>query len=177
MNDILKKLSSYNLFNYLLPGTVFALVASSTTNYEFMKPELVTGAFFYYFLGLVISRIGSIIVEPMLKWLSIVKFQPYAEFLKAAAKDKKLEILSEANNTFRTLSALALSLLVLTFWAKLESIWSILPDWTPTIVLIGLTILLLFSYQKQTGYIFSRIEVVNATQMRPSKKSRAKKSQ
>lgn len=58
MKEILEKVSSYNLFNYLLPGTVFVFVLSKISGYNFIQKDLLIGAFLYYFIGLVISRIG-----------------------------------------------------------------------------------------------------------------------
>lgn len=67
MKEILDKLTSYNLFNYLLPGVVFAVLASKVTRFTLIQQDLVAGAFLYYFIGLVISRFGSLILEPILK--------------------------------------------------------------------------------------------------------------
>ena len=74
MKDLLDKLSSYNIFNYLLPGVVFVAISKSLTIYNFVQQDIVVGVFLYYFIGLVISRIGSIVIEPMLKWIRFVKF-------------------------------------------------------------------------------------------------------
>ncbi len=64
MKELLDRLSSYNLFNYLLPGVVFAIVAKSVTSYNFLQDDIFVGAFTYYFIGLVVSRVGSTILEP-----------------------------------------------------------------------------------------------------------------
>jgi hypothetical protein len=65
MKEILDKLSSYNLFNYLLPGIIFVVLASEITRYSFIHDDIVIGAFLYYFIGLVISRFGSLAIEPL----------------------------------------------------------------------------------------------------------------
>ena len=67
MNELLSKLSSYNLFNYLLPGVVFSITVEAWTTYSITRGDLLSDAFVFYFAGLVISRIGSLLVEPALK--------------------------------------------------------------------------------------------------------------
>src|ERR1700693_3580349 len=98
MNELLTKLSSYNLFNYLLPGVLFAVVASEATPYQFVRKDIVTGLFLYYFLGLVVSRFGSLVIGPILKSLSFIKFADYKAFVAASKKDAQIEVLSDAYN-------------------------------------------------------------------------------
>jgi len=113
MNELLNKLSSYNVFNYLLPGIVFAVLAGEIIHYPIVQRDILTGAFLYYFVGLVVSRFGSLIVEPLLKALSFVKFAHYKDFVAVSHEDAKLEVLSEVNNTYRTLASLFSLLLLL----------------------------------------------------------------
>src|SRR3972149_2970830 len=103
LKELLSKLSSYNLFNYLLPGVIFVAAASKVTRYSFIQEDIVIGLFLYYFIGLVISRFGSIVIEPILRGVSFLKFADYNDFVAASKKDEKIEVLSEANNTYRTL--------------------------------------------------------------------------
>ena len=82
--EILDKLSSYNLFNYLLPGIIFVVVASNVTHYDFIQDDIVIGVFLYYFIGLVISRFGSLVIEPILKHFSFIQFADYKDFIAAS---------------------------------------------------------------------------------------------
>ena len=66
MNDLLKQLSSYNLFNYLFPGTVFCVALNKLGGFDLIVEDLFAAFFFYYFVGLTISRVSSLIVEPLL---------------------------------------------------------------------------------------------------------------
>src|SRR6516225_1970768 len=103
MKELLDKLSSYNLFNYFLPGTVFAAVAQRISRHTFKDNNIVIELFTYYFIGLIISRIGSLVLEPMFKKTKFVRFAAYKDFIAASAKDPDIKILSEQNNMFRTL--------------------------------------------------------------------------
>jgi hypothetical protein len=161
MNEILSKLSSYNLFNYLLPGVLFVVLSSKLTHFSFIQQDIVTGAFLYYFIGLVISRFGSLVVEPLLKWVSFLQFVDYRDFTVASQKDAKLELLSEINNTYRTLCSLFILLLLLRLYEKLEGRFAILKEWSLIVLAALLLITFLLSYRKQTNYITRRTKILN----------------
>jgi hypothetical protein len=157
MNEILNKLSSYNLFNYLLPGAVFVFIASKIANRDLIQGNVFLQLLLYYFIGLVISRVGSLLIEPILKKILFLKFADYKDFVEASSKDAKIEVLSEANNTYRTLcSMFAMTLLVKPYiWAATVS--SLLANWSTTILCLLLLVVFAFSYRKQTAYITKRI--------------------
>lgn len=158
MSDFLNKLSSYNFFNYLLPGILFVVIANEFTSYSFLQSDIVIGVFVYYFIGLVISRFGSLLIEPTLKKIEFLKFSDYKDFVSASKQDPKIEMFSEVNNMYRTISAMLVLLLVLKFyqWATAKLVW--LAHWNLYVLLILLLILFLYSYRKQTQYIVKRIK-------------------
>lgn len=157
MNELLTKLSSYNLFNYLLPGVLFAVLASEATPYQLLRKDIVPGLFLYYFLGMVVSRFGSLVISPLLKSLKFVRFAEYKSFVAASKKDPQIEILSEVNNTYRTICSLFALLLLLKIYAKIEASLPWLRDREATLVLALLLIMFLFAYRKQTSFIVQRI--------------------
>jgi prepilin signal peptidase PulO-like enzyme (type II secretory pathway) len=157
MNELLSKLSSYNVFNYLLPGIVFAVLAGKVIRYPVVQRDVFTGAFLYYFLGMVVSRFGSLVLEPVLKRLAFVRFADYGDFVAASKEDSKLEVLSETNNTYRTLASLFTLLLLLKGFVKLEAYVPWLTRWRGTVLVALLVVMFLFSYRKQTSYIASRV--------------------
>jgi len=159
MKEILDKLSSYNLFNYLLPGVLFVVIASRVTRYDFIQDDIVIGAFLYYFIGMVISRFGSLTIEPLLKRFSFLQFADYKDFVTASKKDEKIELLSEVNNTYRTLCSLFILLLLLKIYEAIEGVFPFLQKCSAIIIIILLIIMFLFSYRKQTYYITKRIKV------------------
>jgi len=158
MKEFLDKLSSYNLFNYLLPGIIFVVIASKVSHYNFMQEDTIIGLFLYYFVGLVISRFGSLVIEPLLKRCSFVKFADYKDFVIASKKDEKIDLLSEANNTYRTLSALFVLLLLLKVYEKIECKFPVLKEGGMIALIVLLLVTFLVAYRKQTSYITKRIE-------------------
>lgn len=158
MKDLLDKIGAYNIFNFLLPGVLFAVILESLTSYSIIQENLAVGAFLYYFVGLVISRFGSVVIEPTLKKLYFVKFMPYADFVFASKSDPKIEILSQENNMYRTLTAL----FVLLSFAKIYELFArnypLLNEQEIVIMVVVLMITFLLSYRKQTAYITGRIK-------------------
>lgn len=161
MKEILEKISSYNLFNYLLPGTLFAIILDKFTNYSLVQENLIVGAFMYYFIGLIISRFGSLIIEPLLKKMSFLKFADYKDFISASKKDAKIELFSEINNMYRTLTAMLILILTLRLYEFLDSKLPALKDWNLFILIVLLLIMFLYSYRKQTQYITKRIKATS----------------
>jgi len=161
MKDLMDKLSSYNIFNYLFPGVVFVVITSKLTTYNLIQQDIIVGAFLYYFIGLIISRIGSIFIEPLLKLVKFVKFADYKEFVKATKTDSKIDTLSEVNNMYRTICSLFLMLIVLKGFEWLTTKWIFLAERKIETLIIFLFILFLFSYRKQTSYITKRIDANN----------------
>lgn len=158
MTDFLTKLSSYNFFNYLLPGVLFAAIVSSTTPFHLLQNDLLVGLFLYYFIGLVISRFGSLVIEPLLRRTSFVSFVDYAKFIVAEKQDAKIELLSEANNMYRTLAALFILLLLTKVYALLGQRVRWLGASAPYVTVSLLAVLFLWSYRKQTSYVVKRVE-------------------
>jgi hypothetical protein len=158
MKDIIDKISSYNIFNYLFPGVLFVIIAKYLTDFNFIQKDNLEGAFLYYFIGMVISRLGSVIIEPFLNKIKFLKFREYKRYVNASKKDPKIELLSEVNNTYRTLNSMMILLLLL----KIYNIFSIKFEFDISVSLVVLTILILilfiFSYRKQTNFITKRID-------------------
>ena len=158
MKELLDKLSSYNIFNYLLPGILFASFVVRLTYLQILQKDIVVGVFIYYFLGSVVSRIGSLFIEPVLRKMGIVKFAPYEDFVRVSKEDPKLDVLSEANNMYRTLCSLMVCVGTIALYDKASIFWPVLHTVAPTVLIVGLFFLYIFSYRKQTAYITRRIE-------------------
>lgn len=158
MKDLLDKISSYNLFNYLLPGILFVCIAKEFTDYNLIQDNNFIGAFLYYFIGMVISRFGSLFIEPFLKWTTFLKFADYKRFVVASKQDEKIELFSEVNNTYRTISAMLVVLILTKVYNHFQIAWSISDSFTSIILITSVFLMFLFSYRKQTNYITKRIE-------------------
>jgi hypothetical protein len=157
MKDLLEKLSSYNLFNYLFPGIVFVVILEKITPYSFLQSNLLLGVFVYYFIGLVISRFGSLVIEPILRKIKYLEFADYREYVNASKKDNKIELFSEINNMYRTICSMFFLLVLLEIYNWIELQIPKLINWRIEISVLLLLFMFLLSYRKQTSYVVKRI--------------------
>ncbi|MBE99131.1 hypothetical protein [Flavobacterium coralii] len=158
MTDILNKISSYNLFNNLLPGILFVILCDYFVGYDLSQENLVIGIFLYYFIGLTISRISSILIEPILKKVNFIKFTNYADFISAQKNDNKIDVLVEVSNKFRSILTMIIVLIAFKFYTSLEYNREISESTEKYFVLILLAIIYLLSFKKQIKYITKRID-------------------
>jgi H+/gluconate symporter-like permease len=158
MKELLDKISSYNIFNFLLPGILFSVLTTKICGINLIHEDLFIGAFEYYFIGLVISRFGSLIIEPILKKTSFVKFADYSDFITASSQDSKIEVLSETNNMLRTIISMLFLVLLIICYQLLAKHWEFLKNNENILLLTLLLIMFLFAYRKQTNYITKRIK-------------------
>ena len=157
MKALIEKISSYNLFNYLLPGIIFAYVIDNISDYNVIQENLLIGVFLYYFIGLTISRIGSLIIEPVLKKVKFLKFADYQDYVIYSKEDCKIDLLSESNNMYRTICSLFLCILLVKLYDLFSKHIELSSEIGVLLISILLFVLFLFSYRKQTGYITKRI--------------------
>ena len=145
MKEFIDKISSYNIFNYLLPGILFVGLGKEITSFSLVQNNLLIGLFLYYFIGLIISRLGSLTLEPLLKWIKFVKFAPYEDYVRASKLDPKIEIFSEQNNMYRSLCMLSIALILLKIYDLAWSSGSLDNAAIIFIILVGLLVLFLCS--------------------------------
>ena len=158
MKDLIDKLSSYNIFNYFLPGILFVGLAEKVTSSSLIQENLMIGLFLYYFIGLIISRIGSLILEPFLKLIKFVRFADYKDYVMASKSDPKIDLFSEQNNMYRTLCSLFIMLILFKIFDSIKDTLPWNDDTSSFILLLGFLVMFLFSYRKQTEYIVKRIK-------------------
>lgn len=160
MDKLLDKVSPYNLLNNLVPGGIFCYLLLYINGIDLRFGGVVDNLFVYYFLGLVISRLGSLFVEPIAKKVGLVNYANYNDYLMASEIDGKISELLEMNNLYRTMVASGLLIIIISIYLfSAQQIW-ILFDITPYLVAIILLFLFLFSYKKQTAYIKKRVGYV-----------------
>lgn len=155
---MLEKITSYDIFNNLLPGTVFCYLVEKFTRFDYITGPIWQKLFLYYFVGVLLSRLGSLVVERALKNLKIINFAKYTDYIYASQEDHTIQILNEKNNMYRTIIAMffVFTLTLLLDWFCLDSFLKLTIS-RRRIMIIGILflfiILFIFSYRKQTKYI------------------------
>ncbi len=126
------------------------------TSFNLIFDPVFLGIFLYYFIGIVINRIGSLVIEPILIKIKFLTFIDYSKFVKASKMDEKIEILSENNNMCRSLIALCVTFLLAAGYEWLMSKCSFIDTYSNVILIVLLFIVFMFSYRKQTKYVVKR---------------------
>ena len=172
MEEILKsiseKISSYNIFNNLFPGIIFCSVMTKITRFNFATDTIIEQFFMWYFIGMVISRIGSIFVEDTLKKIKIkgkpyLVFADYKQYTPASEANPFIATLSETNNTYRTTISLLICIGAFYFYDSFIYDWIIkkCAVGNKLVALVGgvfLIILFIKSYKKHTEYFEKQVE-------------------
>lgn len=155
---LIDKFSQYNFLTNILPGSVLCIILKYLVGYDLIPEDNYQAGIVFYFVGIVNSRVGSLIIEPVLKKISWVIFAPYPKFLQAEKEDSKLEPLSQENNVYRSyISVMFIS--VVGYIHKNYSLdgKQLLSD-DPLVLVVSLLILFLFAYRKQTSFVRKRVE-------------------
>lgn len=158
LTKLLEKLSSYQILNYLIPGSVFCVLLKHLVGYDIVHFSMVENVIICYFVGMVNSRLGSLILYPILKKTKFIKEAEYADFVKVEKKDSKVTVLSDINNVFRSFANVMILLLCALGIKNIDCISNFLIGNINWIAIISLFILFLFSIRKQTKFVRDRIE-------------------
>lgn len=161
---ILAQLSGYDFVNSLLPGVTYVMLTEKITDLTILSDNMLENFVIYYSVGLVINRVGSLIIERMLRWRILTV--SYDEYVAADTDDEsgKLDRLSTVNNVYRTFVAMfACLILTIIGWLIWKRVGA--PGWLKwPIMILGILlmgVLLAFSYRKQTTYIAGRVRAMN----------------
>lgn len=177
IKNVTEKISSYNIFNNLFPGIVFCHIVEQTTRFSFVHDNIWENLFIYYFVGMIISRIGSIFIEKWLRTIKVknrktnnkepfLKFAPYDRYVDASENDSFIKILNETNNIYRTIIAMVISIMAVKLYDWLiydlvQCLGKVGNNLVFVIFCLIVIILFIYSYKKQTDYIRSRVEKHN----------------
>ena len=159
MNHIIAKISSYNIFNNLVPGSVFVYLSMELGIFRISSDSVASDLLIYYFIGLVINRIGSLVVEPMLRHLRFVHYGEYRDFITASAKDPKIQILLEESNQYRSFVALGFSLAATSIATNLFEVEKASPQIIQFSTIAFLIVLFGFAFRKQSKFIKRRVDL------------------
>lgn len=154
MEKIIEKIEIYHFINYLLPGTIFVAILNKIFENNFFDSNIVIVVIEYYFIGLILSRIGSVLLQPIFKKTKIIKYADYNKYIKASKEDDKLEILQREANQYRTYIVTFIILAIVQSYICIVN-----KNFTILLVLfVGLAILFTLAYKKQIKFIVDRVE-------------------
>lgn len=162
MESLIEKLSRYHILNNLIPGIIFICLLNILNIFVIDMDSITQLLFIGYFSGMTLSRIGSVIIEPFLKKINIIRYADYKDYLEAESIDPKISNLLEDNNMFRTFVALFLVLVILAVGNSIRVIKIFYnSNYAIILLLVSLFVLYLCAYKKQTSYIRRRVNKAN----------------
>lgn len=159
MEKIIDKLSNYHIVNYIVPGYIFTKVLAYLLDLKignFTDIIIVS-----YFVGIVISRISSLLMEKVLYKIFKIKSQPYSLYINASKKDSKIETLTQDLNMYRSFFSAFVTLSIILILKKIYLLLKIDKTLVMWLLLISLSILFAFSYVKQVKFIIERVKNAN----------------
>lgn len=159
MEKLLDKLSAYNIFTNLFPGIIYCFVATKLFDFPLIQDDLVIAAFLYYFCGMVISRVGSVVIEPIMIKSGFVSYANYNDYVAASKSDKLIEELLVTSNAYRSVVSFVICLLATGAWGAALSKWPSFQSIDQYLLLGSLLVLFGFSFRKQTNYISKRVAI------------------
>lgn len=159
MNELFARISSYNIFNYLVPGALFCIALGAIGGPAPAPDDIATALLTYYVVGMVLSRIGSLAIgRGTRRWRARPRTD-YATFVRALAADDRIPVLQETANTYRTVAA-AFAVLVLAKAAQMLGLPRLVdPHWATLLGLALLAALFTGAYVKQVGYVDRRVRI------------------
>ena len=162
MEEFLNKLSSYEFFVNFVPGCLLSWLLKILYDIEIISQSsdatnVVRQFCAWYLIGLIVNRIGSAVIEPIYKKMGIVEFAPYEAFMQAEEKDKKIALLSEVNNFYRSLISMCVISSVIGGFLHVDKFVGFFANNWQAIMLIALILIFSFSYRFQTNYVRKRV--------------------
>jgi len=85
----------------------------------------------------------------------------YGEYIEASRKDELLKVLSEVNNTYRTIFSGGIVLIFSKIYFGIINRFNIKGDVNEIVAIIIIVLVFALSYRKQTQYIANRVKKVN----------------
>ena len=159
MENLVNSISKYQLAINLIPGYIFAILLQRYAHIVLLEGDVLQDAFVSYFFGLIIGRIGSIVVEKLMdRYNKTYKHAPkYDGKIKAERIDPKIEILDRQCTIYRNCCAGCCCVIIGIFINCLFGDGSFSSSGKYILIFLVLTILLVKAMDKQCTYVNKRI--------------------
>lgn len=159
VTKFIEKISTYQILNYMIPGSVLCLLLKYLVGYNLLTFSVAENIVVVYFIGMVNSRLSSLVLKPVLKKIKIINEADHKEFICAEKADAKLTVLSDMNNSFRSIANAMLVLLLAYILKHVSVVETFVLENVNWIAIVSLLVLFVLSYRKQTEYVKERVEV------------------
>ena len=159
MERLLEKIDSYNLFTNIIPG--YLMLIFNVYYLDLFELNIIEQILIAYFIGLTINRLGSIFTEKILLKFTKEKGESYDKYILASNNDKKINVLLQERNTYRTFCTLFIVCIIELIFIKVINIFNLSEYIVIVLVSIVFSIIYAISFCKYNKYIADRIRIYN----------------
>ena len=160
MDKILQALNQYDVVTCIIPGLVFCQLTDWMYCTKFMGTDAFNLLVTSYIFGLIISRIGSIIIEPFCEKVGIIHKAPYSEWVQAKKQDDEIDTITTKSTVYRSLSALIFFQMILYICWLFELQHIIFTRCGIFMLCLAAMGFIFFAYRKQVSYVHKRVQCV-----------------
>ena len=170
IEKMVERISAYEFLNNIAPGVVYVVLVDRFTSFHVQTGNIWTDLVIIYFIGLVIGRIGSLVIGRILERAVKSDFVQHSEYIIAEKKDSSVRELSTICNMYRTYASVALCLF---FTLLLNDIWPCIKGvvWVKQLLLLCACLILMIIFLmvsvKQTRYVADSVKTINNELMGP----------
>ena len=162
MGSFTEKLSPYDFINNLFPGVLVLAFMAWSLNLSFTADGVISIVVYFcivYFVGIIMSRLGSLVLEPIFRKTRIAKW--HKNYYVGERNDPKIPILLRDLNMYRSLAVSSLFCCLISpvavFITKTISCCMCLEA---MLVLFIVAVIFTCSYGKQSRLIYRRVDEI-----------------
>lgn len=162
MGSFAEKLSPYDFINNLFPGVLVSAFVAWSLDLSFIAEGVVSIVVYFcivYFVGIIMSRLGSLVLEPIFRKVRIAKW--HKNYYVGERDDPKIPTLLRDLNMYRSLVASSLFCCLISlaavFITKTISCYTCL-ETMATLFIIA--VVFVCSYSKQSRSIYRRVDAI-----------------
>lgn len=172
MEKIIEKLDSYNLFTNIIPG--YLMLLFNIYYFKLDSLNIIEYIVVAYFIGQTLNRLGSILVGKILLKFTSEGGVPYDKYISACDNDKKINLLLQERNTYRTFCTLFIVCIIEMTFSKIYKDINISNNVIIFVLLFICLIIYSVSYCKYNKYIADRVRISNKKITQEKKKANNK---
>lgn len=155
INSLFDKLSAYQLLSLMLPGASMLGTMKFIFSIDIKVDENIWWFLLAsYVVGLIISRIGSLLIEEIFKKNGIIKGYNVGNYIAKRKEDDMVETLLSFANLYRSFCAMSILLIIVTIGEG----YDLCEYWLYYLLEVLLLLLFGFSFYKQYKYFSSVIQ-------------------
>ena len=154
INSLFNKLSAYQLLSLMLPGARMLGIMKFIFTIDIKVDENIWWFLLAsYVVGIIISRIGSLLIEEVFKKIGFIKGFNVANYIAKRKEDDMVETILSFANLYRSYCALSIVLIIVTIVKG----YGFCEYWLYYLLEFLLLLLFSFSFCKQYYYFYSII--------------------